>query len=260
MLTKLLKYEFKATGRVFLISYAALLAVAVLSGFSTRFSLHKSLSGLFFLATNLPSTLYACLLFAVAVLTVVTVILRFSRNLLGGEGYLMHTLPVPTWMHVASKLIVAAVWSILSMAAAMASSLLLALASGFLDLSKVDWLELFSLFSYLPQVQAEEWATIGLLFADCLFGGLFLILLVYLCIMVGRLAPKFRSLLSVVLVIAVFNVVVNVLLRMAVQIDLFNAALAAALGLLLALDAACFVGTTLLLKYRLNLELSLIHI
>ena len=157
-------------------------------------------------------------------------------------------------MHVASKLLVAAVWSILSMAAAMVSSLLLALTSGLLDLSKVNWLELVSLFSRLPQIQAEDWATVALVLGNCLFGGLFLILLVYVCIMVGRLAPKFRTLLSVILVIVVFNVVVNALLRMAVHIDTANAVLAAALGFFLVLNAACFAGTTLLLKYRLNLE------
>ena len=39
---------------------------------------------------------------------------RFYKNLLSGEGYLMHTLPVRPWQHIASKLIAAVVWTVLS--------------------------------------------------------------------------------------------------------------------------------------------------
>lgn len=40
---------------------------------------------------------------ALMIVTIVMVLQRFYKNLLKGEGYLMHTLPVPTWMLVAIK-------------------------------------------------------------------------------------------------------------------------------------------------------------
>ena len=42
---------------------------------------------------------------AMLVIAVIFVVSRFSKGLLGNEGYLMHTLPVRPWQLVASKLI-----------------------------------------------------------------------------------------------------------------------------------------------------------
>ena len=56
---------------------------------------------------------YFVMLVAMVVVTFVVILQRFYKNLLEGEGYLMHTLPVPTWMLVASKLIAAVIWDIL---------------------------------------------------------------------------------------------------------------------------------------------------
>ena len=41
----------------------------------------------------------------VAVVSVMTIVTRFTRNLLGREGYLMHTLPVTESQLILSKLI-----------------------------------------------------------------------------------------------------------------------------------------------------------
>ena len=87
MLKQLLKYEFKATGRTYGGLYLALVALAVLSGFSLRSSSKDNFASLLLFA-------YMIVAVAVAVVSVMTIVTRFTRNLLGREGYLMHTLPV----------------------------------------------------------------------------------------------------------------------------------------------------------------------
>lgn len=47
---------------------------------------------------------------ALAAVTVVVIVYRFYKNLLGSEGYLMHTLPVTVHQLIWSKLIAAVVW------------------------------------------------------------------------------------------------------------------------------------------------------
>lgn len=110
MLTKLLKYEFKATARTYGTIYLALLFVAGLLGFTFRVENDFTESRVF----DVLFTLYDLLAVALVVVTIITVIHRFTRNLLGRESYLMHTLPVTEAQLVGSKLISSAVWLLAS--------------------------------------------------------------------------------------------------------------------------------------------------
>ena len=109
MLSKLLKYEFKATGRIYGGLYLAILAAAALLGAFFRFPA---------LVSDFPivvvTTVYLMLCVAIAVITALTIIQRFTRNLLGREGYLMHTLPVTPAQLILSKLISSMVWLLCS--------------------------------------------------------------------------------------------------------------------------------------------------
>ena len=110
MLKNLLKYEFKATARTYGTIYLALLFVAGLLGFTFRVENDFTESRVF----DVLFTLYDLLAVALVVVTIITVIHRFTRNLLGREGYLMHTLPVTEAQLVGSKLISSAVWLLAS--------------------------------------------------------------------------------------------------------------------------------------------------
>lgn len=48
--------------------------------------------------------LYAMFLCAVVVITFIVILLRFYKNLLQNEGYLMNMLPVKSWQHITAKL------------------------------------------------------------------------------------------------------------------------------------------------------------
>ena len=110
MLAKLLKYEFKATARTYGAIYLALLAAAGLIGISFRtedFAVYRY-------AFGIGTTVYSLLAMALVVVTIVTVIQRFTKNLLGREGYLMHTLPVTETQLILSKLLTSMVWVLCS--------------------------------------------------------------------------------------------------------------------------------------------------
>ena len=111
MLGKLLKQEFRATGRIILPVLGALIVLAFLASLSG--------SGLINGVTDVPvlrflmgmiEFLFGIGVVAAGVVTVVIMISRFYRNLLQDEGYLMFTLPVSVHELVWSKLIVALVW------------------------------------------------------------------------------------------------------------------------------------------------------
>lgn len=127
MLGKLIKHEFKATSKVIVPLYGAAAAVFVLT------KVMIAINGLFQKNTDaivwgisdigsIITTTISQILTAISVMTmvgtiVVTVILvitRFYKNMLGNEGYLMFTLPVTSSQHILSKLIVGISWTVCS--------------------------------------------------------------------------------------------------------------------------------------------------
>ena len=114
MLSKLLKYEFRATGRIMLPVYALLLVTA--GGTSVTGSLMGRYpeSTVLSIFRTLFMTLFAFTTFGVLLLTLVLMVYRFYKNLMTDEGYLMFTLPVSRSLLIWSKLIVSMAWGILS--------------------------------------------------------------------------------------------------------------------------------------------------
>ena len=106
MLGKLIKYEFKATMRSFLAIYASLILTGILIGIFMFANVEVGMS--------LGMLIMVALMITLGVLTITVIIKRFSKNLLGDEGYLMMTLPVSAKKIVASKIITSVVYLILS--------------------------------------------------------------------------------------------------------------------------------------------------
>lgn len=115
MLGKLLKYELKSTSRIMGVLYLALLVVVAVVGFVARGTIWEATQGNA-IAVVISGLIYTLLVMALLIITIVMVLQRFYKNLLKEEGYLMHTLPVPTWMLVASKTICSLIWILLSIA------------------------------------------------------------------------------------------------------------------------------------------------
>ena len=136
MLKKLLKYEFKATARTYGGMYLALLAASVLFGGSV-WRWNGTNSDAYSTLVGLLSLVYTAVIIGTVVVTIMTIVQRFYRNLLGREGYLMHTLPVTETQLVTSKLISSTVWSLCSILAACLSFGILAV----LMMADMDLLE-----------------------------------------------------------------------------------------------------------------------
>jgi hypothetical protein len=121
MLIKLLKYEFKATSRMLLPIYAAIIAVA----FINRIFMGMDVNGWMATPQFISISTYVLLIISSFVITFIIMIQRFYKNLLGDEGYLMLTIPVSAWKNVVSKLFTSAIWTILSVVIAFISVLIL---------------------------------------------------------------------------------------------------------------------------------------
>ncbi|MCL2889050.1 MAG: hypothetical protein FWE65_01360 [Eggerthellaceae bacterium] len=145
MLAKLLKYEFKASARIFLLIYAALLVLAAINtgllavgdllGIDAGSAFGSAVYSTVMAFTTL---LYTFMTVGVFVVTAVIIVMRFYR-MLGDEGYLWFTLPITPNQHILGKLIPAFVWSLASALAVMLSALILTFSAG--------WGESFNLFA-----------------------------------------------------------------------------------------------------------------
>lgn len=114
MLKQLLKYEFKATKSLYFGLYLALALLSVVLGVSFRQENAWADNTNFGRLEVILMVLYLSVLFAIAVLCFVNTIQRFYQNLLGREGYLMHTLPVNENQLILSKLLTSMVWVLCS--------------------------------------------------------------------------------------------------------------------------------------------------
>ena len=121
MLGKLLKSEFRATGRVMLpflggllvLALAANLGIRLINGNAALTALGAIIVVIYFLA-----------LCAMGVVTLVLLVYRFYRSLLSDEGYLTFSLPAGIHTQLWSKLICSAVWIIVAFIALMLSIVL----------------------------------------------------------------------------------------------------------------------------------------
>jgi len=197
MLKKLIKHELKATSREFFLLYIALLALTILNKvflvindntdlLDSRTAMGKFLNTLY----GIIIFTYVMLCMTVLILTTVLVLMRFYKNLTGEEGYLMFTLPVPTWMLVVSKLIAATLWQMLSIFLFIISITILFWGNGF-------WRDFLEFIGEIKENSSSSTWTQVILFIIITFIAVLVSLLYktteyYFCIAIGHLAKKHR--------------------------------------------------------------------
>ena len=187
MLSKLIRYEWKAVARVCIPMYGGLILAAMLTHFLLG-NLERFSSTLYDIITMAMSTLCFGLFMAAFVLTLIIQIQRFSKNLLGDEGYLMFTLPASVSQHITAKLVVAVLLDVLSVAAAILAVLALALDG-------TMWLDLpGDFFDMIVYVDWSDWLLLLEVLILCLAAGAVGMLHIYASIAVGHLARKHRTL------------------------------------------------------------------
>lgn len=194
MLLKLLKYDFRAMWKSFSLIWGAALALALVN----RFTLFRNLddSGQFI------TLAFIGVIMAMFVIALTFVIHRFSKGLLGGEGYLMHTLPVRPWQLVLSKLICGAATWIISGMVALASPILMTPMHFWRSLIQ----DTFRGLSRHPDLLA-----LILEFCLVILSGIVLsIAVIYLAVSVGHLFTHRKRLISVASFIGLYILLFNI--------------------------------------------------
>ena len=257
MFGKLMKYELKSLLKGLLPLYGAILAVALINAVMASFGIGNSIDGLPQVTAML---LYFGLCVAVAVVTFLVIIQRFYKGLLGQEGYLMFTLPVPTWQLTLSKLLGAVITTILSGIVGMLSILLL----GSLE---INWGLFFRDFADIfPHWTLDATLFVIELIVRMLVGVAAMILEIYVAIALGHLANKHRIAMSFVWFV-VLQTVLSFLTGLAAMalsywpfFPVFYVNLSAH-GMMWMMILPCLIeaavfyfGTTWILKNKLNLE------
>ena len=269
MLGKLMKYEFKATGRTLLPLYGVLLGFALINRILFKGSLNETINKTFGAVGSIANFVsvfaYGCTMAAVFVVTFFVIVQRFYKNILGDEGYLMNTLPVKPYLNIINKILVSVIWTIVSCFIAFLSILILFATQD--AISKI-------LFRIVPGFK-EIYATYGsfpyLIFFELCILGLIQIIksitMIYTSMSIGHLFSKSKILLSFASFI-VLSIIANIInstfmyICSNLHLSLFNSPTKGSIaGLFLILIlvniiyfSVYFFITNYILKNRLNLE------
>lgn len=195
MLGKLIKYETKASARLILLFWAALIAISIIAASVNRIAALFDADGIpaVGIANDISIIVYILLLSAMVAGTAIIIVLRFYRGLYGSEGYLMNTLPVKPWQLITAKGIVATAAVFAGIIVGLISVIIMAIGyGGWIGAAAVSS-ELFSAIGQTPVVIAIalEVIVIALL---AIMGGVYR---VYASLAIGQLVNRHRLLLAV---------------------------------------------------------------
>ena len=198
MLRKLMKHEFRATGRIMLPLFLILLVTSVGANFSTRGLLETDNKFLDVLGVLLVMA-FAIAIVGVCVMSMVVMVQRFYKNLLQDEGYVMMTLPVSVHQHVWSKLIVSAVWFALTLVVVCLACLIMAfdvelvqqIAAGFRELFQEIYRNLSTYYAINGTAIVAEFLVL------CFVGCCAMCLQFYAALAIGHSFPNHKMAWSV---------------------------------------------------------------
>ena len=267
MFLRLLKQDLRATARVMIVLYAVVLVLSGATRVMTSF-MDQNVGGLLVVVfARLLVILFAVAVAACVVMTFVLMIIRFYKNFLTDEGYLMFTLPVTKGQLIWSKLLVSLVWAFASGVVGVLVVFILTVGTDAQDiLFSFGWLkELFSEFS-----TGENVMLVALFVVLVLLWAAYVYLKCYAAMAVGQSFGNHKFLFSVIFFIG-FGIVERILTfsilnplmtmenlaDMAADAEPFSV-LASVLGGIdgyyVVLCAVYFVVTYLFFKKKLNLQ------
>jgi hypothetical protein len=236
MLGKLFRYECKALLRILPVLYLANLVLSVVVGIWVK-------------QTNFNFTGWMMMSIPLFVITIALVIQRFRNNFLKDEGYLMFTLPVSPWQLVASKALAAFCAFVAACVVTALSNMIFWSVSGFSTVS-----EFFTSILWLIKLEYgdEILAWVAPLFLLITVQQLFLI---YACITVSQIAPRFRGLIGFAVYLAVLLLVeapLNTRVSNALADGMLTLWIMAVIQAVFA--AVYFIASVKLLEHTFNME------
>ena len=267
MLLRLLKQDIRSTGRIMVVLYAAILVLAAVSRVLSSFMDETVGNVLIMVFSRVISVLFVIAVVACVVMAFVLMIIRFYKNFLTDEGYLMFTLPVTTGQLIWSKLLVSVLWVVVSAAVGVLASFILTVGTDAQDIIfGVNLKEILRGFT-----GGQSAVVVALVVTLALLYAAYTYLRCYAAMAVGQSFGSRKLLLSVVFYIA-FGIAESILTTVIVRpllntdtlgklftadVEPFNAvlsALGAFNGFYLVLCVIYFVVTYLFFRRKLNLQ------
>ena len=263
MLGKLLKHEIKATSREYLLLYGAFLIITIFNKIFLEVNTGRR-NTMISIFQNIFMAAYVLMCMTIFIVTIILIIRRFYKNLLGDEGYLMFTLPVKTYELILSKLVISLLWFVLSFVVFIFYIVILLSGHDFFR-------EIFYFFDEYTQIFEESFGTIVLFIVMALVSGIFSILMYYLSMAGGQLIGKYRIVGAIGIYFALSFIIQILSTCIMLGIDVpnnffistpsyqfflqfFNKILVTYTVMELILSAIFFVLTNYILSKRLNLE------
>jgi hypothetical protein len=235
MLGKLFRYECKALLRILPVLYLANLILSAVVGLRVK-------------QTDFNFTGWMMMSIALFVITLALVVQRFRNNFLKDEGYLMFTLPVSTRQLAASKAL-AALCAFLAACVVTALSNLIFWSVSDVSTAPGILTEILSALESEYGGRILAWAVIFLM---VIVQQLFLI---YACLTVSQIAPRFRGLVGFAIYTAVLLLVespLNSLVYNALAEGMLKLWITALMNAVFA--AVYFIASVKLLEHTFNLE------
>lgn len=261
MLGKLFKHEMKATARLLLPIYLVLAVLTIMD----RIVIYLDIfTGYLEVIPALITIAYVISIIAVFVVSYVIIILRFYKNLLTDEGYLMFTLPVKTHEIINSKLLVSLIWNIASILGVFAS--LFILFSGSKEFTNLPqyWAQ------FMDELNLAFGSGLALFIVELIVGGLLSIingiLMIYVSIALGqffnghKVLGSFASYIGISIVVQIITTMATIFIGLAFQksfgeiTSLSEIVFPFTIGFVLILSGVYYWLTNFIFNRKLNLD------
>lgn len=193
MFGKLMSFEFRSSIKMLAAVWAGLIATSAFFGVALRLvSGSSSFDMIEGVVTSTASVLFFAFSVALIVITIMVIIQRFNKGLLGEEGYLMHTLPVREWQLITSKGLCATLYVIAGcIIGILAICIIVVITAGRIDfLPYKDILLLFRKHPYAILVTFE-------VILMAILTAVAFIYQIYTSLAVGQLVNKHRIILAI---------------------------------------------------------------
>lgn len=202
MLSNLIKHEFKATSRILVPLYLVLIFISIINRFLFQTGVKE---GVFAFFTGLLMITQIMLIVAILITTVLFMIIRFYKNLLSDEGYLMFTLPVNTHQLIISKLVATMIWIFVSIIAILSSLYIVFATSGSIEFIIREIQRAFTEMNVISGGNSVLLVVEFILMV--LVGAVSNILMVYASIAIGQLFSKHKIIASFVSYAVIYNAI-----------------------------------------------------
>ena len=194
MLGKLIKHELRAMLNKFSLVAIIFLVVSFIVRIMTLFENAMESSISFMMSFIFITSVFVIGLVGLNFYALFSSVTRFQKNLFGDEGYLMHTLPVPSYYHIITKFVAGLITWIVSVIISMIS-----ITISFFGVNEITGMieAVSNMFSFVTEYPLHSFMVFILTTASYCA----LIFLCYLCVCVTNFIPKGKGAVNALMII-----------------------------------------------------------